>query len=137
MITDFWINLPVKNIAKSRAFFTELGFSFNTQYGNSDNSISLLVGNKNTVVMLFEEPAFEGFARCKTADVKNSAEVLLSVGVDSKEAVDELAKKAILAGGVCDHVPKEMQGWMYGCLIIDPDGHKWNPLYMDMSKIGQ
>jgi hypothetical protein len=135
MINDLWINLPVKDVALSRAFFKELGFTFNTQHGNSNNSASLLVGKKNTVVMLFDEQTFKGFTNCQVADITQSTEVLLSIGVESKDEVDELAKKAVAAGGSSNHQPKEMQGWMYGCLFTDLDGHRWNVLYMDMTKM--
>ncbi len=56
MTKEFWINLSVKDINKSKVFFTKPGFSFNTQYGNSDNSASLLIGDKNVVVMLLRNP---------------------------------------------------------------------------------
>jgi hypothetical protein len=135
MITDLWINLPVKDVAKSKAFFKELGFRFNTRYGDMNNSASLIVGEKSVVVMLFDEKSFNGFTGSEVADITKSTEVLLSVGVDSKEAVDELAKKAVTAGGSSKHQPKEMEGWMYGCLFTDLDGHRWNVLYMDMTKM--
>ncbi|MGI8637417.1 MAG: VOC family protein, partial [Segetibacter sp.] len=135
MIKELWINLPVKDINKSKAFFKELGFSFNTQHGNTDSSASLLVGQKNVVVMLFSEPAFKGFINSEVANAKQGTEVLLSVGVESKEEVDDLAKKAVAAGGSSNHQPREMEGGMYGCVFTDLDGHKWNVLYMDMSKM--
>lgn len=137
MIKDFWINLPVKNITKSKEFFTELGFSFNTKHGNSDNSASLLIGQKNVVVMLFDETAFKSFTNSQVADTKEANEVLLSIGAESKDEVDEIAKKAVAAGGTSNHKPGEMQGWMYGCVFTDLDGHKWNVLYMDISKMQQ
>ncbi|GEO11662.1 VOC family protein [Segetibacter aerophilus] len=135
MVTDLWINLPVKDIAKSKAFFTQIGFSLNTQHGNSDNSACLLVGQKNVVVMLFDEPTFKGFTNGEIADTKQASEVLLSIGVESKNEVDEIVQKAIAAGGVSKHTPGEMQGWMYGAVFTDLDGHKWNLLYMDYSKM--
>ena len=135
MIKDLWINLPVKDINKSEAFFKELGFSFNTQHGNTDSSASLLVGKKNVVVMLFNEAAFKGFINGEVANAKHASEVLLSVGVESKEEVDHVAKKAVAAGGSSNHQPGEMKGWMYGCVFTDLDGHKWNVLYMDTSKM--
>jgi uncharacterized protein len=135
MIQELWINLPVKDIGKSKTFFTELGFSFNTKHGNTDHSASLLVGQKNTVVMLFDEPTFKSFTNSNVADAKKTTEVLLSIGVESKDEVDELAKKAVAAGGTSNHKPTTMQGWMYGCVFTDLDGHQWNVLYMDMSKM--
>jgi uncharacterized protein len=135
MITDLWINLPVKNIVQSKAFFTQLGFTFNQHHGNTENSACLLVGQKNVVVMLFDEPTFKGFINNNIAPADAGNEVLLSLGVESKEEVDVLAKKAIEAGGSSNHTPSDMQGWMYGCVFADLDGHKWNVLYMDMSKM--
>jgi len=61
--------------------------------------------------------------------------VLLSFDAASKEEVDELAAKAIAAGGTSSHKPYEMQGYMYGCVFSDLDGHRWNVLHMDMSKV--
>lgn len=135
MIKELWINLPVKDIARSKTFFAEMGFSFDTQYGNSHNSACLLVGQKNVVVMLFDEPTFKGFINKEVAGANQGSEVLLSIGVESKDEVDELARKAVAAGGSSDHQPGEMKGWMYGCVFTDLDGHKWNVLYMDMSKM--
>ena len=134
MAKDFWLNLPVKDISRSKAFFTQLGFQFNPHY-NNPNSACLLVGEKNIVVMLFEEPAFKGFISGNVADTRQGAEVLLSFDAQSKEEVDELVKKVIAAGGRSDHKPSEMTGWMYGCVFTDLDGHRWNILHMDMSKM--
>ena len=134
MTKDFWINLPVKDIKKSKAFFSKLGFSFNTQYGNSDNSASLLIGQKKVVVMLFDEPTFKSFTNTEIVNTKQGTEVLLSIDAESKEEVDEMAEKAINAGGKSKHKPAEMEGWMYGCVFTDLDGHQWNVLYMDMDK---
>jgi len=134
---QFWISLPVKDINKSKEFFTQLGFKFNTKYGNSPNSASLLVGEKDVVVMLFDEPSFKGFTNNEITSTKQSTEVLLSIDAQSKEEVDEMAKKAIEAGGASNHKPTEMKGWMYGCVFSDIDGHRWNVLYMDMSKMPQ
>jgi len=135
MVKEFWLSLPVKDIKKSRAFFDKLGFKFNTKNGNTDTSAALMVGEKNVVVMLFEEPAFKGFTNTEVADTKQGTEVLLSFDAQSKEEVDAMAQKAIEAGGKTDHKPYEMQGWMYGCVFTDIDGHKWNVLHMDYSKM--
>lgn len=135
MINDLWINLPVKDINKSKEFFIQLGFSFNTRHGNTDHSVCLLVGQKNIVAMLFDEKTFNGIIDGDISDANKANEVLLSIGVDSKDEVDELAKKAVAAGGKSNHQASEMQGWMYGCIFSDLDGHKWNVLYMDMSRM--
>lgn len=136
MTKQFWINLPVKDIKKSKEFFTELDFTFNTQHGDTENSACLLLGEKSVVVMLFSEPSFKGFVNNEITDTSKGAEVLLSIDAQSKEEVDEIARKAVAAGGKTNHQPTGMQGGMYGCVFSDIDGHRWNVLYMDMAKMG-
>ncbi len=135
MTKQLWINLPVKDLQQSKAFFEALGFSFNTKYGNTDHSASLLIGEKNIVVMLFTEPLFESFTRRKIADTATGTEVLFSIDAESREEVDEIAVKVVAAGGDLFAQPAEQQGWLYGCGFADPDGHRWNVLFMDMSKM--
>ncbi len=135
MAKQFWLNLPVKDITKSKAFFSKLGFQFNEQQGGGPNSACLLLGEKNVVCMLFEEPMFKGFTNNEITNTQQSTEVLLSIDAQSKEEVDEMAQKAVAAGGTSNHKPTTMNGFMYGCVFADLDGHRWNVLYMDMSKM--
>jgi uncharacterized protein len=135
MTKEFWVNLPVKDINRSRKFFTEIGFSLNQKYGNSEESASFLIGDKNVVLMLFSEPVFKGFIRTEISDTSQSTEVLFSIDAENREEVDALAKKVSKAGGTIFSQPEEHQGWMYGFGFTDPDDHRWNVLYMDMSKI--
>lgn len=133
MAKQFWLNLPVKDVAQSKDFFSKLGFRFNEKFPGADTSACMLMGEHNIAVMLFQESTFEGFCNNKVSTQGN--EVLLSIDAQSKEEVDELVEKAIAAGGTSTHKPVEMTGWMYGCVFTDLDGHKWNVLYMDMSKM--
>ncbi len=133
MTTDIWINLPVKDINASKDFFTKMGFQFNEQY-NSPNSACMMVGKKQTVVMLFESDVFQSIVQNRVTNTLLTNEVLFSIDAQSKAEVDEMAVKARAAGGKSDHVPMDMEGYMYGCLFIDLDGHRWNVLYMDFSK---
>ena len=133
MTKQLWLNLPVKDVEKSKSFFSKLGFSFNTEYGNSPVSASLVIG-KN-VIMLFEESSFKNFTRTSVADTTTNAEVLISIDAESKEEVDELAQKASEAGATIFAKPGEKDGWMYGFGFTDLDNHRWNVLYMDMNKM--
>lgn len=135
MTKEFWVNLPVKDIKRSKEFFTEIGFSLNPRFGNSDESASILIGDKNVVLMLFAEPTFKSFTRNEIADNKQSTEVLFSIDAENREEVDALAKRVSNAGGTIFSEPEENQGWMYGFGFADLDGHRWNVLYMDMSKM--
>jgi len=135
MTKEIWINLPVKDVAKSKAFFTAIGFNFNTKYGDSDTSASLMLGEKNIIVMLFQEAMFKGFTQNEISDTKAGNEMMISFDAESPQEVDELAKKVEAAGGHVFGKPSEIQGWMYGCGFTDLDGHRWNALYMDFSKM--
>ena len=135
MTKDLWINLPVKDVKKSKEFFTKLGFSFDLKYGNTEHSAGMVVGSKKIVFMLFTESMFKGFINNNLTDARQSNEVLFSFDAESRAEVDEMAKKVEAAGGTLYAKPTENQGWMYGFAFIDPDGHRWNMLHMDMSKM--
>jgi predicted lactoylglutathione lyase len=134
MVKQIWLNLPVKNVEKSKAFFTEIGFSFNEKHDTASYTC-MVVGENNFAVMLFEEKQFESCILNKIADTTVGSEVLISIDAQSREEVDEFAKKVQEAGGNVFAEPAENQGWMYGCGFADLDGHRWNVLYMDMSKL--
>lgn len=134
MTKQIWLNLPVKNIAKAKDFFWKIGFSFNEQH-DTPSSTCMVVGEGHFVVMLFEESLFSTFSQNGITDTNSSSEVLMSIDAESREEVDELAKKVTEAGGTVFADPAESQGWMYGCGFADLDGHRWNVLYMDFSKL--
>lgn len=135
MTKQFWINLPVKDVNRSREFFKQIGFKLNAHAPNSESSASFYIGSQNVVMMLFDEATFKGFAHAGICDVSGHAEILLSIDAESKDEVDELTAKAVAAGGSSDHKHTEMKGFMYGSLFQDLDGHRWNVLYMDMSRM--
>jgi len=135
MTKDIWINLPVKDIEKSKEFFTALGFSFNTEYINNDESACLVIGDKGVIVMLFTEVAFKNFTGNEIPDLNEGTEVLFSIGAENREGVDEMAEKVVKAGGTIYAQAEDNDSWMYGCGFADLDGHRWNVLYMDMSKM--
>jgi predicted lactoylglutathione lyase len=134
MTKQIWLNLPVKDVAKAKDFFWKIGFSFNEQH-DTPSSTCMIVGEGHFVVMLFEEMLFSSFSQNSVADTKLSSEVLISIDAESREEVDELAEKVKEAGGNVFAPPAESQGWMYGCGFADLDGHRWNVLFMDFSKL--
>jgi len=134
MTKQIWLNLPVKDVAKSKDFFWKIGFSFNEQH-DTPSSTCMVVGDSHFVVMLFEESLFTSFSQNKLTDTQSSSEVLISIDAESASEVDELAKKIEEAGGTIFSPPAESQGWMYGFGFADLDGHRWNVLFMDFSKL--
>ncbi len=133
MTKELWINLPVKDVNRSKEFFSKLGFKINER-GSNEHSVCFLFGIHNIPVLFFEENMFKGFSQNELADTARCSEVLISFDAESREGVDEMAQKAADAGANVFAKPTEIQGWMYGCAFADPDGHRWNVLYMDMSK---
>lgn len=135
MVKQVWLNLPVKDVQRSKEFFKKLGFAFNEKFGGGPDSACMLVSEQKLVVMLFAEKIFGGFTRHPLTDTKTSSELLISIDAESRAEVDGLARKAEEAGGEVWGKPAENQGWMYGCGFSDLDGHRWNVLYMDMNKM--
>jgi predicted lactoylglutathione lyase len=134
MTKEFWINLPVKDLERSKRFFTQLGFSLKATPGNNDNAACLLPGSGQVQVMLFEESVFKSFTGAEIADTGKSSEVLFSIDAENKMEVNEIADRVEKAGGLIFAQPAEKDGWMYGFGFKDPDGHRWNVLFMDMTK---
>ncbi|WP_373517375.1 VOC family protein [Pricia sp.] len=130
-----WLNLPVKNLKESRAFFKTIGFRENPMHKNAEHLASFLIGDHNFVMMLFPEEAFTGFAGNPIADTKKGTEVLLNIDAQSKKEVDKMAETVRKAGGEIYAEPSESQGWMYAFGFEDLDGHRWSMLYMDMDKM--
>lgn len=134
MNNDFWLNLPSKNLPKAKEFFVKLGFEINPRH-SAPHMVSMLVGNKGIVVNLFTESLFQEFIGGHKVSDGLSNEILFSIGASSPTEVDDLAAKAVAAGGTLYAKPGYKDGWMYGCGFIDLDGHRWNVLFMDMSKM--
>ena len=133
---QIWLNLPVKDALKSKEFFSALGFTF-LEERTTAQSACMLVGETNFVVMLFAEEMFKNFIQHEITDTSKSTQVLISIDAESREEVDQLAANAEKAGGTVFAPPADNQGWMYGCGFSDLDGHRWNVLYMDFSKMPQ
>lgn len=134
MTKEYWINLPIKDVERSKKFFTAIGFSFNTERETA-SMISLLVGKATMPIMLFETSVFESVVHNKISDTSKGAEIMISFDAESYSEVDEMAEKVKKAGGDVFSKPSEIQGWMYGFAFSDPDGHRWNMLYMDFAKM--
>lgn len=134
MTKEIWINLPVKDVERSKTFFAELGFKLHPGHGDP-NCACVLMGEKNIAVMLFEENTFKAFSQIALTDTKQSSQILISFDAESIAEVDAMAVKAERAGADVFSKPAEIQGWMYGFAFADLDGHRWNMLYMDRSKM--
>ncbi len=125
---QIFVNLPIKNMERSQAFFKSLGYSFNPQFTN-DQGASLVLG-ENLFAMLLVEPFFQTFTKKKIADATQSVEVLVCLSCSSRAEVDELVQKALAAGGKTPNAPQD-HGFMYAHGFEDLDGHVWELVYME------
>ncbi|MFD0939510.1 VOC family protein [Pedobacter boryungensis] len=137
MTKDIWVNLPVANISKSVDFFKKLGFKANERFPFTETMASFFIGEKNFVMMLFTNSVIEGFCGNKISDTSKGTEVLFSIDAESPQEVDQMLQKAEDAGGKIYANGGEKDGWMYGGGFIDLDGHRWNVLHMDFSKMSK
>lgn len=129
MSRQMFVNLPIKNMAQSQAFFKSLGFSFNPQFTN-DQGACMVVSENHNYVMLLVESFFQGFTKKAIADATKTTEVLICLSCDSRAEVDELVKKALAAGGTAPNPPQD-HGFMYSHGFTDLDGHVWEVMWMD------
>lgn len=134
MATQIFVNLPVRDLQKSMDFFSQLGFSFNMQFTNHE--AACLVLGKNIYAMLLTEERFRDFTKKPISDAKASTEVLIAIDAESREAVDDLVRKAVSAGGTLYADPMD-HGWMYQHSFADLDGHQWEVLYADEAALQQ
>lgn len=123
-----YINLPVKHVNESRAFFEQLGFDFHQQFTN-DQAACLII-NDTITVMLLSLKHFQSISEKQVVDARQASEVIISLQVDTKEEVDELVEQAIAAGG-SPFKEKQDHDFMYGWSFQDLDGHLWEIFYMD------
>ncbi len=132
MPTKIFVNLPVKDLPKSIAFFTHLGYSFNPQF--TDETGTCMIVADDIYVMLLTETKFKVFTPKPICDATKSTEVIIALSCDNRQAVDNLVKKALAAGGSTYNEPQDL-GVMYQHGYQDLDGHIWELFYMDPSAI--
>lgn len=131
MPKQIFINLVVKDLTKSMAFYMALGFTNNPQF--SDESAKCMVWSENIYLMIMTEEKFKTFTNKPLSDNKNNISGLFSLSVNSVEEVNNIMKNGLAAGGI---EPNEMRdyGFMQQRTVEDYDGHTWEIFYMDISK---
>ncbi len=136
MSKEIWLNLPVRDIEKTKIFFERIGFALNEKHTN-DTMACFEVGAKKTTVLFFDEETFKSYTKSEIADTKTGSEVLISFDAENRGEIDESARKVFDAGGTVFSEPQEIQGCMYGFAFADLDGHRWNQVFMDFDKMPQ
>ncbi|HTV18246.1 MAG TPA: VOC family protein [Polyangiaceae bacterium] len=129
-----FVNLAVKNMARSKEFFTKLGFEFNPQFTNDQGACMVI--SDDAFVMLLVEPFFQTFTQKSLCDATKQTEAINALSASSRADVDDLTQKALAAGGTLCQAPQDM-GFMYSQSFYDLDGHHWEVVWMDPAAVPQ
>ena len=124
-----FVNLPVSDLGKSRAFLEALGATNEPKF--TDDTAACMQLSDSIFVMLLTHDKFRQFTPRPILDANAGSEVLLCLSADSRESVDTTVEQAVTAGGTADPAPKQDYGVMYGRSVSDPDGHIWEVMWLD------
>ena len=133
METKLFLNLPVKDLNKSVAFFTALGFKFDAKFTN-ESATCMIIGSDSFVMLLVEE-FFQTFTKKPIADAKQTVQALMALSAESRDDVDAMIEKARSAGATI--YEKRDEGFMYTIDFEDLDGHIWEIFYMDQAALNE
>lgn len=128
MNKQIFVNLPVRDLDKSKAFFTALGYTFNPQFTN-EHGAAMVINDGSIYAMLLTEDFFRTFTSKPLVRAQEATEVLVCLSCESREEVDSLVAKAVAAGATTPRAPQD-HGFMYGHGFEDLDGHIWELVYM-------
>ena len=123
-----FVNLAVRDLEQSIAFFSKLGFAFNPKF--TDENAACMVISEQAFVMLLSEPFFRTFTKRELCDTERASESLVCISCTSRTEVDTLVRTALESGGK-PAMPKQDHGFMYGGSFYDLDGHHWEVMWMD------
>jgi predicted lactoylglutathione lyase len=123
-----FVNLPVSDLDRAKAFFGRLGFSFNPKF--TDDKAACMVVSDAGYVMLIHQAFYRTFTRRELCDTTRQNEGLVALSCESRGEVDGLVRTAVAAGG-SQAMPPIDHGFMYERSFYDPDGHHWAVLWMD------
>lgn len=135
MAKTIFVNLPVRDLAASTAFYRALGGTLNPQF-SGENSSSLML-SEAIGVMLLTHAHYRQFTQRPIGDARRESQALIAITVDSRAAVDATVAQAKEAGGRADPNPAQDHGFMYGRSVEDPDGYVWEVFWMDSAAMPQ
>lgn len=130
-INQIYVNLPVKDVEKTREFWTKIGFSINEQI--TDEKAVCVMMNDNIQIMFLQEEYFQTFSE-RPVPKGDTTQVLVAIGLDSRKEVDQIVNAAV-ANGAYQHEEAQDHGWMYQNSFWDINGHGWNVIFADPSQL--
>jgi predicted lactoylglutathione lyase len=135
MTQMIFVNLPVADLEKSKAFYSAIGFRNEPKF--TDETAAAMQLSDVIHVMLLTHDKWKGFTTKAIPNAKESAQVMVCLSRDSREHVDATLADVAAAGGNVDCDPPQDYGFMYGRSFEDPDGHNWEVMWMDQAAAEQ
>ena len=130
-----FVNLPVTDLNRSKAFYDAVGAKNNPQF--TDETAACMVISDTIMVMLLTHDKWRQFTQKPIVDAHQNAQVMLCLSEESRDAVSATVEKAAGAGGKADPNPTQDFGFMFGRSFEDPDGHIWEVMWMDPAAVAQ
>ena len=127
--TAMFVNLPVTDLDRAKAFCTALGFTINPLF-TDHNAACVVVEEGHSAFMLLTRDFFQTFTDLPIGDPAVSPTTATAIFLDSREAVDTCAAEALAAGGT-EPRPATDYGFMYQRGLADPDGNHLEFGWMD------
>ncbi len=128
MSRQIFLNLPVTDLSRSKAFYEALGFSIDADY--TDNKAACVVMGDGLHAMLHTHESLQRFTSKSICDPHTSVQVLMAIQVESRAEVDRLAAAAVANGGSAPR-PSLDHGFVYYHAFEDPDGNTWEPMWLN------
>lgn len=124
---SLWFNIGVADLDRAADFYSAIGFAQDSHMPEAMRRVTLPDGS---FIMLFPHETLERFL--PAAYLNTRTEVLISIGVETREEVAEVIGRVEAAGGTVTARPKEVDGF-YGAGFQDLDGHHFNLLVVPKS----
>lgn len=129
---QIYVNLPVKDVQKTKEFWTRLGFAINEQFSD-DKTVCVVMKEDNIYIMFLTEEYFQTFSE-RPVPKGDTTQVLVAIALNSRDEVDQVVNTA-LENGASQHEEPQDYGWMYQNSFWDLDGHGWNITFADISQM--
>ncbi|MFF1635260.1 VOC family protein [Leifsonia sp. NPDC058248] len=134
-MTSMFVNLPVTDLERAKAFYTAIGFTINPLFSDH-NAACVVVEDDHSYFMILVREYFQTFTDLPLGDPATAPSVSTAIFVDTREAVDTAITDGIAAGGT-EPRPAADYGFMYQRQLTDPDGNILEFGYMDPTAAAQ
>jgi predicted lactoylglutathione lyase len=124
-----FVNLPVTDLDRAKAFYTGLGFTINPLF-TDHNAACVVVEDGHSYFMILTRDFFQTFTDLPLGDPAVNPSVAIALFFDSREAVDATVADGLAAGG-SEARPASDYGFMYQRQLTDPDGNVLEFGWMD------